>query len=347
MTSDGWVWWAVGLLVFSLALLFALSPAMLGDSSRFILTIRLAGLLGVTLLVTWIGVGRRRADAARNELLARERTARTEAEAASRSKEEFFATISHELRGPLNAIVGWVRLLRTGKLDEETAICALETVERNARSQAHLIGELLDVSRIIAGKVRLDVRPVELATIIEEAAESVRPAAEGRSIEVETRLAPAAATVAGDPDRLQQVVENLFSNAIKFTPRGGRVTVRLAYDEKHATIIMGDTGQGIRADLLPHVFDRFRQADGTAIRFGGLGLGLAIVRDLVELHGGTVSAASEGEGQGANFTVTLPISAAGNGDNSVITPSAVRPPPRMSDGTTNGEEKSWNKVTTS
>ena len=146
MTSDGWVWWAVGLLVFSLALLFALSPAMLGDSSRFILTIRLAGLLGVTLLVTWIGVGRRRADAARNELLARERTARTEAEAASRSKEEFFATISHELRGPLNAIVGWVRLLRTGKLDEATAICALETVERNARSQAHLIGELLDVS---------------------------------------------------------------------------------------------------------------------------------------------------------------------------------------------------------
>ena len=321
MASSGQGRKPVGPLVALLVLLFALALAPLGDRSLFNLIVRLAGLLGGVVLVAWIEVGRRRGDAVRNELLGRERAARTEAEVASRSKEEFFATISHELRGPLNAILGWVHLLRSGKLDEGTAVRALDTIERSAKSQALLIGELLDVSRIIAGKISLDVHPVELATIIEEAADSVRPAAEARSIEVKTQLAAAAGTVVGDPGRLQQVVGNLFSNAIKFTPRGGRVTVRLAYDEKHATIAMRDTGQGIRSDLLAHVFDRFRQADGMAARFGGLGLGLAIVRHLVELHGGTVSAQSDGEGQGANFTVTLPISPAGNGDDSVTAPA--------------------------
>jgi signal transduction histidine kinase len=309
--------WAPGMV------LVLLSAFVLLTGSRPVAFIAgLLGLLGVAHLVTRTERRRKRAEAALRDLLAREGAARAEAEAANRAKDDFFLSISHELRGPLNAILGWVQLLRTRKLDEANGLRALETIERNAKSQANLIKDMLDVSRIIGGKVHLDLCPVELATIIDEAADSVRPAADSRDIHVETELTPQGGTVTGDPARLQQVMENLFSNAIKFTPRGGQVVVRLGYDEKHATITMRDTGQGIRPDFLPYVFDRFRQANGTAARLGGLGLGLAIVHHLVELHGGTVSAESDGEGQGAKFTVTLPSSQVGDAGGTVPAPRA-------------------------
>ena len=307
MADQRWPRRVVGLMLLAVTLQLVLSP--LAGSSSVVFLVRSAGLIGMALLVTCVEVSRRRVQASDSELLAGERAGRAEAEAASRSKEEFFATLSHELRGPLNTIIAWIHLVRAGKLDEATAVRALETIERNAKSQAHLINDLLDVSRISGGNVRLDLHPVALAAIIEQAADSVRPAADERGVAVDVQSAPAVGTVAGDADRLQQVVVNLFSNAIKFTPRGGRITVRVAYDESHATISMRDTGQGIRPDFLPYLFDRFRQGDGIAGRSGGLGLGLTIVRGLVERHGGTVSAQRDGEGQGANFTVTLPIAA--------------------------------------
>jgi signal transduction histidine kinase len=300
--------WLVVLLLFALATLTGSSSVVLG--------VRLAGLLIVALLVIAIEIVRRKDDAARVEMLVRECTARAEVEAANRSKDDFFLTISHELRGPLSAILSWVHLLRSGKLDEGTAVRALETIERNARSEARLVTDMLEVSRIIGGKIRLDVRPVELATIIAEAADSVRPAADARDIHVEVNSSAPIGRVTGDPGRLQQVMENLFSNAIKFTPRGGHITADVNYDAEHATIAVHDTGQGIRSDFLPHVFERFGQANGTATRLGGLGLGLAIVRHLVELHGGRVKAASAGDGQGSTFTVMLPISAMGAGTGS-------------------------------
>jgi signal transduction histidine kinase len=283
----------------------------------------LGGLLGVTFLVIRMEMGRRWAEAVRSKLLARERVARAEAEATSRSKDEFFATISHELRGPLSAMLSWLYLLRSGKLDEASAAHALETIERNVKNEAHIVEDLLEVSRIIGGNVRLDTSPVVLTTIVEETVDSVRPAAGDKGIHVETQSMPASNTVSGDPARLRQVMENLLSNAIKFTPKGGRVAVRLESDETHAIITVGDTGQGIRPDFLPYVFDRFCQ-DETAARSRGLGLGLAIVRHLVELHGGTVRAASDGEGQGATFAVTLPLDlddvASGPADRSSAAP---------------------------
>jgi signal transduction histidine kinase/DNA-binding response OmpR family regulator len=251
---------------------------------------------------------RKQAEEERAKLLVREQAARADAESANRTKDEFLATLSHELRTPLTAILGWAHLLRSGKLPDETATSALETIERNARAQSQLIDDLLDVSRIITGKLSLEISPVELAPIIESAINTVRPSAEAKNIRLEMELDPAAGAVAGDGNRLQQVVWNLFSNAIKFTPARGSVNVRLRRVNSHVEIMVSDTGQGISAEFLPHVFDRFRQADGTTTRtHGGLGLGLAIVRHLVELHGGQVHADSLGVGKGSTFTVNLPL----------------------------------------
>jgi PAS domain S-box-containing protein len=231
-----------------------------------------------------------------------------EAEESNRLKDEFLATVSHELRTPLTAILGWAHLLRTSNYKGDSALKAVETIERNARAQAQLIDDLLDVSRIITGKLRIDVLPVDPNSFIEAAIASVRPAAEAKGVRVLKIMDTGVVTVAGDPVRLQQVVWNLLSNAIKFTPRGGRVQVTLERVNSHIEIAVSDTGAGIPPEFLPHVFDRFRQADQRTTRqHGGLGLGLAIVRHLVELHGGTVHASSAGEGQGALFVVKLPV----------------------------------------
>jgi signal transduction histidine kinase/DNA-binding response OmpR family regulator len=252
---------------------------------------------------------RKLAEEARARLLVREQAARAEAERANRTKDEFLATLSHELRTPLTAILGWTHLIRGGKLDEAMMARALETIERNARAQSQLIDDLLDVSRIITGKLMLDFRPVELASLIEATIDTVRPMAEAKSISVQPSLRTSHCVVSGDPARLQQVVWNLFSNAVKFTPEGGSIEVRLTCDEQNVELEVSDTGQGISQDFLPYIFDRFRQADGTTTRkHGGLGLGLAIVRHLVELHGGTIRAHSDGTGKGATFTLLLPLS---------------------------------------
>jgi PAS domain S-box-containing protein len=251
---------------------------------------------------------RRRAERDREQLLEREQAARSEAEAANRLKDEFLATVSHELRTPLNAIVGWASMLRTGKVDAGTTVRAFEVVERNARAQDKLIDDLLDMSRIITGKLRLNVQTVDLEPIVQAACDSVHPAADAKGVRLQVIADPNAGPISGDPDRLQQVVWNLLSNAVKFTPKGGRIQVRLQRINSHVEISVSDTGQGVSAEFLPYVFDRFRQADSTLTRaHSGLGLGLAIVRNLVEQHGGTVSASSPGVGQGATFTVKLPV----------------------------------------
>ncbi|HWS99082.1 MAG TPA: PAS domain S-box protein [Pyrinomonadaceae bacterium] len=253
---------------------------------------------------------RQLAEEERAALLLREQAARREAEDANRLKDEFLATLSHELRTPLTAILGWTKMLRMMDLDEATAAHALETVERNAKAQAQLVEDLLDVSRIITGKLRLDARPTELVPVVKAAMDAVRPAAAAKSIELVTALDPLAGPVSGDPARLQQVAWNLISNAVKFTGRGGHVDVRLERVDAHVEFTVSDTGQGIAPEFLPYVFDRFRQADGSTTRLhGGLGLGLAIVRHLVELHGGTVRAESAGAGHGATFKVQLPVTA--------------------------------------
>ena len=261
----------------------------------------------------WVAVvsditDRRRLEEEREELLQREHEARARAEEVNHLKDEFLATVSHELRTPLSAILGWATLLRAGGLGEQQSKLALETIERNSKTQAQLIEDLLDVSRIITGKLRLDVHPVKLPSVVESVLSSVAPAAEAKGVRIQTVIDPNAGPVSGDPARLQQVLWNLLSNAIKFTPRGGRVQVRLERINSHIEIIVSDTGQGIRADFLPYVFDRFRQGEGGSRRqHSGLGLGLAIVRHLVELHGGVVTVDSPGEGHGATFTVRLPI----------------------------------------
>ena len=237
-----------------------------------------------------------------------EREARAQAEEANRLKDQFLATVSHELRTPLNAILGWARMLTSGRIDERTSKHALEVIERNARAQAQLIDDLLDVSRIISGKLRLNICPVEPLHILELAIDAVRPAAEAKDIRLEKHLDPRTGTIPGDPDRIQQIIWNLLSNAIKFTPNGGRVIVTVARAASHIQFTVSDTGQGISSEFLPFVFERFRQADSTVARsHGGLGLGLAIVRHLTELHGGTVQATSEGVGLGASFSVILPV----------------------------------------
>ncbi len=237
--------------------------------------------------------------------------ARADAEAANRMKDEFLATLSHELRTPLNAIVGWSRILRRGRPDGGMLLEGLETIERNSKMQVQLIEDLLDLSRIISGKLRLDVQNVNLVEVIDSAVATVRPAAEAKEIRLHSVLDPLAGPVTGDPARLQQVVWNLLSNAVKFTPRGGQVQIVLERVNSHVEVSVSDTGMGIPPEFLPHVFERFRQADGsTTRRHGGLGLGLSIVRQLVEMHGGSVRAKSPGEGRGATFSVSLPVSAA-------------------------------------
>jgi PAS domain S-box-containing protein len=250
---------------------------------------------------------RKQAEEAHTQII-REQAARQEAETANRMKDEFLATLSHELRTPLNSILGWARLLRTRNLDQNTTARALETIERNAKLQAQLIEDILDVSRIIRGKIHLVFRPVNVASLIETALDTVRPAAEAKAIQLEPVIDSSVDLVSGDPDRLQQIVWNLLSNAIKFTPKGGKVEVRLERADAHVQIQVSDTGIGISQDFLPYIFERFRQADSKTTRsYSGLGLGLAIVRELVELHGGIVYAHSAGDGKGATFTVKLPL----------------------------------------
>jgi CheY-like chemotaxis protein/nitrogen-specific signal transduction histidine kinase len=230
------------------------------------------------------------------------------AEEATRAKDEFLASVSHELRTPLTAVLGWARMLQTGKLDESMAARALAAIERNAESQNQLIGDLLDFSRIISGKIRLDVERVEPASVIRAAVDVVTPTADAKGIRLQSVLDPRAGPISGDPERLQQVMWNLLSNSIKFTPRGGRVQVRLTRVDSSVEITVSDTGQGIAPEFLPYVFERFRQADNTTTRrHGGLGLGMAITRHIVELHGGTIRAESPGEGLGATFVVRLPV----------------------------------------
>lgn len=243
-----------------------------------------------------------------SQLLESEQSAREAAERAGRTKDEFLATLSHELRTPLNAIVGWSQMLRRPARTDEDLAQGLETIERNARLQAQLIDDLLDMSRIISGKLRLEMHPIDPVVFIEAAVQTVRTAADAKGIVLDKTLDPRAGPVSGDSNRLQQVVWNLLSNAIKFTPQGGRVSIVLERTGSQVRLCVSDTGVGIPADFLPHVFERFRQADAsTTRRHGGLGLGLAIVKQLVELHGGQVKVDSRGLGQGSSFTVTLPL----------------------------------------
>jgi PAS domain S-box-containing protein len=256
---------------------------------------------------------RKKADHELGELMVREKAARADAEAANRSKDEFLAMVSHELRTPLTAILGMTMLLHTGKFEDTAS--AVEIIERNAKAQAHLIEDILDISRITAGKLHLDVKPLDLSLIINAAIGSVRHMADSKNIKIQTHFEPDAGLVSGDPTRLQQVVWNLLINAIKFSPRGGSVEVLLegAGDGigSQAQIVVTDTGSGISAEFLPFVFDRFSQADSTSTRkFGGLGLGLAISRHIVEMHGGTIQVDGGGQGTGAAFTVRLPLAAA-------------------------------------
>jgi CheY-like chemotaxis protein len=250
---------------------------------------------------------RKQAEEERKQLLAREQAARAEAETANRLKDEFLATLSHELRTPLNAIIGWTSLLRKQKFSPEKAARALEIIERNAHVQTQLIEDLLDVSRIIRGQLRLNICPVDLNQIIETALDAVKPAADAKGIVLKSFLQPATGSANGDPDRLQQVVWNLLSNAIKFTSPEGRVSIYLEWLDRDVQIRVQDTGKGLPKNVIPYIFDRFRQAEASTTRsHGGLGLGLAIVRHLVELHGGTVWCDSPGLGRGSTFTVQLP-----------------------------------------
>ncbi|MFN2644642.1 MAG: PAS domain S-box protein [Burkholderiales bacterium] len=244
----------------------------------------------------------------RTLLLEREREARAQAERMSEVKDEFLATLSHELRTPLSAILGWSQVIASRPMAAEELKRAVQVIERNARAQTRLIEDLLDMSRITSGQVRLDVQAIDPAALVDGAVETVRPAAEAKGIRLEKLLDPKAGPIYGDPGRLQQVLWNLVSNAIKFTPKGGKVQVVLQRVNSHIEVSVADTGIGIRAEFLPHVFDRFRQADGsTTRRHGGLGLGLAIAKHLVELHGGALHAASPGEDGGATFTMHLPL----------------------------------------
>ncbi|HET9394803.1 MAG TPA: ATP-binding protein, partial [Nitrospiraceae bacterium] len=250
-----------------------------------------------------------RASEERARLHSEAEEARAAAVAANRMKDEFLAVLSHELRTPLNAILGWTKLLQRGVLDEPRTAHAIETIERNCKLQAQLVGDLLDVSRIISGTLRLDVQSVDLVQVIEQALATVMPAADAKGVRIQKVLDPSASTVSGDPARLQQVVWNLLSNAVKFTPKNGRIQVHLEWADSNVQIWVSDTGEGIDGAFLPHVFERFRQADASSTRsHGGLGLGLAIVRQLVELHGGSVSVESAGRNQGSTFKVRLPVS---------------------------------------
>lgn len=270
---------------------------------------------------------RKQVEAERESLLLLEQTARAEAEAATLAKDEFLAVISHELRSPLNAILGWTRILRSKNPDESTISQALETIERSGRVQQKLIDDLLDVSRIISGKLRLDAQPIDLHPIIEAASEVMQLAAEAKNIELQMTLEPGAGYITGDADRMQQVIWNLLSNAIKFTPPNGQVRISLERNGPYVQIEVADTGKGINPDFLPFIFERYRQSDtSNTRRHGGLGLGLSLVRHLVELHGGRVTAKSAGEGKGATFCIRLPVRALGKESFSAHrTPSGETP----------------------
>ncbi|HVD90698.1 MAG TPA: ATP-binding protein [Vicinamibacterales bacterium] len=264
---------------------------------------RPAGMRGVTLDIS----SRKALERERATLLERAEIARADAVTANRLKDDFLATLSHELRTPLNAILGYARMLRQGIVEPARQAGAFEIVERNATALTQMVGDVLDVSSIIVGKIRLNVGMVDLPAVVEEAVATVRTAADAKGVRLQVTADPAAGPISGDPDRLQQIVWNLLSNAVRFTPKGGRVQVGVERVNSHVEIVVSDTGVGIHADFLPHVFERFRQADGRFSReYGGLGLGLAIARDLVELHGGTIHAFSDGEGRGATFRVELP-----------------------------------------
>jgi PAS domain S-box-containing protein len=251
---------------------------------------------------------RKRAEEEREDLLERERAARADSERANRLKDEFLATLSHELRTPLNAVIGWSRMLKSGRLDKESANHALQVIERNAWAQKQIIEDILDVSRVITGKLQLKTGPLDLVTVVDGALDAVRPALEAKEIQVETIIDAGLRMITGDADRLQQVIWNLLSNAAKFSPANGKVEIRVSQCGGNVQIQVSDTGPGIAPDFLPHVFERFRQADGSTTRtHGGLGLGLAIVRHLVELHGGVITAENRKEGTGAIFTLRLPL----------------------------------------
>jgi PAS domain S-box-containing protein len=268
---------------------------------------------------------RRQTEERLKEALAREQEARGEAERANRSKDEFIAMVSHELRSPLNAILGWTTALRRARHEEELHDRGLEIIERSARMQSQLIEDLMDTARAISGKLRLEVRPMDLAEVIEKAVEVVRPAAEAKGISLDTRLDRNVGQITGDPDRLQQVFWNLLSNAVKFTNEGGRVVVRLERVDPYVQTTVSDTGRGIKPEFLPDVFDRYQQAEMSGgRRAGGLGLGLPLTRQLVEMHGGSVAAESEGEGKGATFTVKLPVRAVYTAETEVAPPASVR-----------------------
>ena len=255
----------------------------------------------------------------RDALLVREQEARTAAEAGNRTKDEFLAVLSHELRTPLNAVYGWARMMQTGKLDDETSERALDAIVRNANAQVQLIDDLLDVSRVMNGKMRLDIRPVQIQEVVERALDAVRPVALAKGVRLESDLDPQGVKINGDEGRLQQIFWNLVTNSVKFTDEGGLVQVHMRSTNGNVEIVVTDTGQGIPAEVLPFVFDRFRQWDSSSIRaHSGLGLGLALVKQLTELHRGTVSAASDGLGKGSTFRVTLPSAEA--------TPLVSRPP---------------------
>lgn len=250
----------------------------------------------------------RRASAEASAAQASAARARAEADAAVLARDEFLATLSHELRTPLNAIFGWIHLLKSGQLDPATAERGLDAIERNAREQARLVAEMLDLAQIVTGRSRLELRPIDLRVSISEAVDAVRPAADARGLALRVTIGEGSHVVAGDPDRLRQVVWHLLSNAIRFTPPGGEVHLRVERGEHERRIVVEDTGDGIEPDLLPHVFARFRQGDSSSTRrHGGLGVGLAMVRHVVEMHGGSVQAESGGRGRGARFTVHLPL----------------------------------------
>jgi signal transduction histidine kinase len=257
---------------------------------------------------------RQRVEIERTQLLEREQGARLEAQATNRLKDEFLATLSHELRTPLNAILGWTHILEVGSRDNAAVDRAIRVIKKNARAQAQLVDDILDVSSIIGGKLRLHLELLSLRTVIDAAIETVEPAADAKGIAVDTVFGDVAPII-GDRDRLQQIMWNLLSNAIKFTPKEGRVRIEVQAPARDIVVTITDSGQGIDPTFLPHIFDRFSQADGSLARLhGGLGLGMAIVRHLVELHGGRVTAASDGKDQGATFTVTLPLGARPVGD---------------------------------
>jgi len=266
-----------------------------------------------------------RAEDERRLLLEREHRARLEAQAANRAKDEFLATLSHELRTPLNAILGWSQLLASGQLTASTATRAIEIIERNTRLQVQLIDDLLDISRIITGNLRLELKPVSVGSVIDPAVESVLPSAGAKRVPIVREIVNSGDAILCDPSRMQQVISNLLGNAIKFTPPGGTVTLSERREGSEIVLVVEDTGAGIAPQFLPHVFDRFRQQDPASTReHGGLGLGLSIVRHLVELHGGSIKAQSEGEGRGAAFTVKLPLSPVAP-EKELLPPSRLAP----------------------